>query len=49
MFQPIGILWGVVTLVFGIFVIAFPKFLRYTVGAYLIVVGLWSIISRLPA
>jgi len=47
MFQPIGLIWGIVTLVFGILVIAFPRFLRYTVGVYLIVVGLWAIVSRL--
>ena len=47
MFQPIGLIWGIVTLVFGILVIAFPRFLRYTVGVYLIVVGFWAIISRL--
>jgi cytochrome c biogenesis protein CcdA len=47
MFQPIGLLWGIVTLVFGILVIAYPRFLRYTVGVYLIIVGLWAVISRL--
>jgi hypothetical protein len=47
MFQPIGILWGIVTLVFGILVIAFPKFLRYSVGIYLIVAGAWAILPRL--
>jgi len=48
MWQPIGLIWGIVTLIFGILVIVYPKFLRYTVGIYLVVVGLWAIISRLP-
>ena len=47
MFQPIGLLWGIVTIVFGILVIAYPRFLRYSVGIYLIVVGLWVIIPWL--
>jgi hypothetical protein len=47
MFQPIGLLWGIVTLIFGILVIVYPKFLRYTVGIYLVIVGLWAIIPRL--
>jgi hypothetical protein len=47
MFQPIGLIWGIVTLVFGILVIAYPKFLRYSVGIYLVIVGLWAIIPRL--
>jgi len=46
MFQPIGLIWGIVTLAFGILVIVYPKFLRYTVGIYLIVVGIWAIIPR---
>jgi cytochrome c biogenesis protein CcdA len=47
MFQPVGLLWGIVTVIFGILVMVYPKFLRYTVGIYLIVVGLWAVISRL--
>jgi Protein of unknown function (DUF3096). len=47
MLQPIGILWGIVTLIFGILVIVYPRFLRYTVGIYLVIVGLWAIISKL--
>ena len=47
MFQPIGLLWGIVTLILGILVLVFPQFLRYAVGIYLIVVGLWAIIPRL--
>jgi uncharacterized membrane protein HdeD (DUF308 family) len=47
MFQPIGLIWGIVTLVFGILVLVYPRFLRYTVGIYLIIVGLWAVIARL--
>ena len=31
---------GLVALLFGVLILAFPKFLRYLVGGYLIVVGL---------
>jgi len=50
MWQPIGLAWGIVTLIFGILVMVYPKFLRYTVGIYLIIVGLWAVIPslRLP-
>jgi len=47
MWQPIGLIWGIVTLIFGILVIVYPKFLRYTVGIYLIIVGLWAVIPSL--
>jgi len=47
MFEPIGLLWGIVTLIFGLLIIVYPNLLRYTVGIYLIVAGLWAIIPRL--
>jgi cytochrome c biogenesis protein CcdA len=47
MFQPVGLLWGIVSLIFGILVVVYPRFLQYTVGIYLIIVGLWAIIPRL--
>jgi uncharacterized membrane protein HdeD (DUF308 family) len=47
MLQPIGLVWGIVTLVFGILVLIYPKFLRYSVGIYLVIVGVWAIISKL--
>ncbi len=47
MVEPIGLAWGVVTLILGILVIVYPRFLRYFVGIYLIVVGLLAIIPRL--
>jgi hypothetical protein len=48
MWQPSGLAWGIITLIFGILVMIYPKFLRFTVGIYLVIVGLWAIISRLP-
>jgi uncharacterized membrane protein HdeD (DUF308 family) len=47
MFEPSGLLWGIVTIIFGILIIAAPDLLRYIVGIYLVVVGLWAIIPRL--
>jgi Protein of unknown function (DUF3096) len=47
MLQPTGLVWGVITLVFGVFVIAFPKFLRYSVGIYLVVIGAWAVLAHL--
>jgi hypothetical protein len=47
MFQPIGLVWGIVTLIFGIFIMVYPRLLSYTVGVYLIIFGLWAIIPRL--
>lgn len=47
MFQPIGLIWGIVTLIFGILVMVYPNMLRYTVGIYLVIVGIWAIIPRL--
>jgi len=47
MFTPVGLLWGIVTLIFGIFIMVYPRLLAYTVGIYLIIVGLWAIIPRL--
>jgi hypothetical protein len=47
MYQPIGLLWGIVTLIFGVAILAYPRFLHYAVGIYLIVVGLWAIIPHL--
>jgi cytochrome c biogenesis protein CcdA len=47
MFQPIGLLWGIVTLIFGALVV-YPKFLRYTVGIYLVIVGLWRLLEGRP-
>ena len=32
MFQPLGLIWGIVTLVFGILIMVYPSLLRYTVA-----------------
>jgi uncharacterized membrane protein HdeD (DUF308 family) len=45
--EPIGLLWGIVTVIVGLLVVVFPYHLRYIVGIYLVVVGLWAIIPRL--
>jgi hypothetical protein len=47
MFQPIGIIWGIVTIIFRILILVYPRVLQYTVGIYLVVVGLWAVIARL--
>ncbi|MCD6599511.1 MAG: DUF3096 domain-containing protein [Dehalococcoidia bacterium] len=36
---------GVITLIFGIVVMVFPKILNYLIGIYLIIVGLMVIIQ----
>ena len=38
---------GIVTLISGIIVMVFPKILNYLVGIYLIIIGLWAIITSL--
>jgi uncharacterized membrane protein HdeD (DUF308 family) len=47
MFQPVGLIWGIVTLIFGILVMVYPNMLRYTVGIYLVIVGIWAVIAKL--
>ena len=42
-----GILLGIITLAFGILVIAFPKILSFLVGGYLILIGLATLIRAL--
>lgn len=34
-----SILFAVITLLFGILILVFPKFLRYAVGIYFIIIG----------
>ena len=41
-----GLIWGIVTLIFGIIVMVFPKILNYLVGFYLIIVGVLAIIGH---
>ena len=42
-----GILIGILTLIFGITVMIFPKILNYLVGIYLVIIGLWGIVTSL--
>ena len=45
--NPGAILFGIVTIVFGIVIIAYPQLLSYIVGGYLIVMGLVAILASL--
>jgi hypothetical protein len=47
MFEVNGMVWGIVTIIFGVLIIAFPYLLHYVVGIYLIIVGLWAVMPRL--
>jgi hypothetical protein len=38
-----GLLWGIVTCVFGGIIIIFPRLLHFLVGAYLIIFGLLAV------
>ena len=40
-----GLIGGIITLVFGIIVMIFPKILNYLVGIWLILLGLVAIIG----
>jgi len=40
-----GLLWGIITVVFGIIVLLFPKVLNYLIGVYLIVIGILAIFA----
>jgi len=41
-----GLIFGILTLLFGILVLAKPQILAYLIGAYLIIVGIiWIVIS----
>jgi hypothetical protein len=42
-----GMVWGIVTLVFGVIIIIFPKLLNYLVGVYLIIFGLLAVIGAI--
>ena len=39
MFQVSGLLMGIVTLIFGIVVMIFPRILNYLIGIWLIIMG----------
>ncbi|MFT4311609.1 MAG: DUF3096 domain-containing protein [Candidatus Woesearchaeota archaeon] len=40
-----GLIIGMLTLLFGLIILAFPKALRLLVGGYFIIVGLIQIVS----
>ena len=42
-----AILLGLLQIVFGLFVIGFPKMLRYLIGAYFIIVGAIAVLLAL--
>lgn len=46
-FPGLGLWMGIISLVFGIIVMIFPKILNYLVGIYFIVMGLMAIIAYL--
>ena len=39
---------GIISVVFGIIVMIFPKILNYLIGIYLIIVGVMAVIQNLP-
>jgi len=42
-----GLIGAIITLIFGILVLIFPKFLRVIVGLWFVLVGILGIISAL--
>jgi hypothetical protein len=42
-----GLFIGILTLAFGITVMIFPRILNYLVGIYLVIIGLWGIVTSL--
>ncbi|MFI5368504.1 MAG: DUF3096 domain-containing protein [Spirochaetia bacterium] len=34
-------------MIFGILVLVYPRFLRFSVGIYLIIIGVWAVLPRL--
>ena len=42
-----GLLLGILAIVFGIFVLIFPKLLKYLVGFYFILTGILAVISAI--
>ena len=45
-FSP-SLLWGIVSVIFGLLVLAFPKILNYIVAFYLILVGILMVAASL--
>lgn len=49
MFPFGGLIVGILTLIFGIVVLIWPKLLAYLIGIYLIIIGVVQIIASLRA
>ncbi len=43
----IGIIFGLISIILGIIILAFPKTLNYIVAAWLIIQGILTILPRL--
>jgi len=41
----LGLIGGIITLIFGIVVMVFPKILNYLVGIWLIIIGVVALIA----
>lgn len=41
-----GLLVGIITIVVGILVLAFPDLLRWLIGIFLIVIGILALVKR---
>ncbi len=44
---PVMAIWGVISILFGILVLVFPKILNYMVALYLIIVGIMMLLPSL--
>ncbi len=42
-----SLLWGIISVIFGLLVLAFPKILNYIVAFYLILVGILMVAASL--
>lgn len=42
-----GLLIGIITVIFGIIVMIFPKILNYIIGTYLIIIGIMGILQSM--
>jgi uncharacterized membrane protein HdeD (DUF308 family) len=41
----LGLVMGIVSIVFGVIVMIFPKILNYLVGIYLIIIGVMALVG----
>lgn len=41
------LLWGIVSIIFGIIVLIFPKIINYLIALYLIIVGILMVLPSL--